>query len=1322
MFKTALALVLALLFTLDGFARDLLPALISKDTILSAADSPHYLQQNLTIEEGVSLEIEPGLQILLSQGVVLTNYGRLLIKGTEEQNVLFTTEAPQVRWAYISNMGTLMVSHTIIRRATRFVRSYGDTVVIDHCVVEDTYGTIGDDCIGVHDANKVMITNSRIMGNPEASRIDALDLDGITDDTISGNHISGFADDGIDIGTGSQHIIIANNVIDSCEMAISVGENSTATLRKNLLTHCSSGIQSHTGSVVVAQQNTLYGNSIGLRAMHYNGELASGGTIKISNSIISNSLQAELLEADNSVVQFEYCLTDLVLRPGPGNLVGDPLFEDAPGGSYELLPASVAIDAGNPDNDADGLDFSMDPDDTDPDGSRLDLGCYPYFHTTLGFIEVSPSNLSLMMDDSGVYSDWFKLINLSGSAINMKGYYLSDNLDDILKYQINEDLYVPSGDTVIFWARGDTSASPNHLPFRLSGEGESLVLCTSGGTVIDQLTFPRIPVNYLYIKEDPSGSWIFSTYPAGSNALTYDSLCNDPFYNNPGGASTFPLAVAITSESPLDEIFYSLDGSNPMEGARYEAPLIIQEPVTLRSIDKKANHLSGYAQAATYYPDKAYSLPVISISTNEEHLYGDDGIYTRYLSSGPRWERPASLSYYDGLIQFSSIAGIRIQGGNSVFMPKKAFRMHFRGGYGSSRLTGTPFAEGPSSFKNLVFRSGYDDDITMQNGTLLRDPFSTDLWKRLGELATESSFAVLLLNNNYWGIYNIRESINEYFVSDHLGIEDFDLVRFQKWGADLKYGSLDEWNKLVSYFDSTDFTRPEVYDEVSAFMDMNSLLNLLSLVHCSQFRSWTWGAFATKPKGGLWSWTIWDSDRSYNTVEWNGFTEYAQTSAEKWPNFIPQKLILNEGFCHALINRNCDLLNTLFKPSSAIDIYDSLANILAPEMDAEYGRWNPGNRARWDINNESIRNFLRTRPSHLYDQMKSYFGIEDTTQINLRIVGNGTVKLNSLEIDQETWTGVYMKGVPIYLEAIPSPGVKFIEWRGISNQEMLELDPGSREEIVAVFETVTLETRLSIVINEIMYRPLSSRSSEWIELYNPNDFSVSLEGFVFSDRGANNLFVFPADAIVGPLDFFVVAGDLADYRSEFVSSEDLTGNFNSGETGFNLSNDGEGIDLRNSSGELEDYVQYDNMFPWPEGADGKGPSLQLISPDLDNNNPAHWYASTAMPYSPGKQNGGNPNHSKSPPENKAMRIYPNPVGETLFIEVPDAFGPDIQLRVFSLAGKNVANARFQTTNQQGPIAWKHGLRDPGAYILQIFSVQGEPPWVKTQLLIISKEP
>jgi len=1274
---------------------------IEKDTVLTREGSPYYVQENLSIANGITLKISEGAQIILSAGVSISNSGRILIEGKEGDRVLFTSDSPGSRWNYISNQGSFYAKHLVVRRAVRFVTSYGDTVIVENCDIADTFGGVGDDCIGVHNARKLLIRNTTLTGNPAAGKTDAIDLDGISGDTISGNTIQGYSDDGIDIGTLSSDIVICANVIENCDMGISIGENSTALVCENLLLHSNAGIQSHTGALVHSQQNTIYGNSYGIRAFHNDGELSSGGTIYVSTSIISNSLLEELTAVDNSEVYFEYTLTDVDLLPGTGNLSGLAHFLDETNGNFRLSINSDAIDAGNPDLDGDGLDYLADEDDRDPDGTRLDLGCYPFYQSPVSFVEISPSNLSLVMDDAGEYSDWFKIRNFSSSAINLRGHYLSDNPVQPYKYQIQQDLYVPAGDTIQLWTNDRDDLVHMQVPFKLNGSGEVLLLSNPAGVLMEEKAFPRVPVNYLFTRNESTASWVFSTWPGGEGAVIYDTLSNDPTYNNPGGASTFPLTLSLASPDQTDSIFYSSDGSDPKNGELFQAPFELQEPRTLRSLILKENHLPGYSLAASYFLADDYQLPVLSLSTNEEHLYGPTGIYTNYWSEGPLWERPASFSYYGNDKQFSAIGGIRIQGGNSVFMPKKAFRLHFRGGYGSSRLYATPFEKGPSSFKNLVLRSGYDDDITSGTGTLLRDPFSSELWGRLGELATASDFGVLLLNNNYWGIYNIRESINEYFVEDQLGIHDFDLVRFQKWGADLKYGTIDEWDKLVSYFDSTDFTRPEAYNEVSSFMDMNSLLNLLSLVHCSQFRSWTWGAFVVKPRNGRWSWTIWDTDRSFNTLSWNGFAEYAYTSAEKWPNFIPQKLIQNEQFSHALINRNCDLLNSMFIPENAIGIYDSLVSVILPEMDAEFERWNPGNLGRWEQNNESIRNFLRQRPDYLYAQMKAYFGISDTARITLRIEGKGRVKLNSLVIDQENWEGTYMAGIPISLEAWPDAGESFIEWRGISDLHRIDLDPGMSREIVAVFDSTSGPDREALVINEIMYHPENSGQSEWIELYNPNDQSVSLHGYQFSDGGTNNLFTFEENALIDPKGYIVVAGDSELFLSEHGSSIYLTGSFNNGEGGFRLSNEGESLILRNSKGELEDYVRYDNQAPWPEEADGSGPSLQLISPGLDNNHYESWYSSTGSLHSPGGPNGGNSTEEILSNQEGAIRVYPNPMGSTLFLELPEEQGAEVQLGIFSLSGKLVKRTQFKGAGGGEMLSWHHELQMPGAYILKI---------------------
>ncbi len=1306
-----------MLVILPGVCQDPLPGVIDKDTLLTAEGSPYYIQQNLSINSGITLKISEGTQIFISNGVSISNNGRLIIEGSETDKVLFTSDTPETRWNYITNQGSLIASHLMIRRAVRFVTSYGDTLIIENCDVADTYGGVGDDCIGAHDANKVLIRNTSLTGNPAAGKTDAIDLDGISGDTISGNTISGYSDDGIDIGTYSSNIVIGRNEISYCDMGISIGENSTALVYRNRLSHSNAGIQSHTGAVVESQLNTLYGNSYGIRAFHNDGEVSSGGSISVSSSIISNSVLGDVIQVANSTVNFDYTLTDMDLLPGPGNITGFPRFIDAANGNFQLTSSSDAINAGNPDLDQDGLDYLVDADDRDPDGTRLDMGSYPYFHSALRFVEISPSNLSLQVDHLGAYSDWIKLHNNSDASVNLNGHFLSDDPDQPLKYRILEDLTIPAGDTLLLWMDGRDDLANKQLPFKLKGSGEALLLSNPAGILMEKKIFPRVPMNYVYRMMEQNGNWVFSTWPPGDNALTYDSLCNDPVFSNIGGAHTFPVYVNLSSPDATDSIFYSTDGGDPKLGELYGSAIEIQVPTTLRSAIIKENHLPGYSQAASYFAQDKYALPVVSLSTNVEHLYGSTGIYTNYSSGGPLWERPASFSYYSDTKKFSAVTGIRIQGGNSVFMPKKAFRLHFRGGYGASVLEASPFERGPNSFKNLVLRSGYDDDITTSTGTLLRDPFSNELWKRLGELATASDFGVLLLNNDYWGIYNIRESINEYFVQDNMGIKDFDLVRFQKWGADLKYGTMDEWNALVSYFENTDFSQPEVYDEVSSFMDMNSLLNLLSLVHCSQFRSWTWGAFAIKPKGGRWSWTIWDTDRSYTILSWNGFTEYANTSAEKWPNFIPQKLIQNEQFSLELINRNCDLLNSLFDTSLVIGVFDSLVSHISPEIDAEFERWNPGNRGRWDQNNESVRNFLRQRPGYLYDQMLNYFGLDDTVKITLRIEGHGKVKLNSLLIDQEDWDGIYMSGVPITLEAWPAEGGRFIEWREISTLHRIEVDPAANRTFVAVFDTTAGSAQEALVINEIMYNPANADQSEWIELYNPNMQSIDLSGFQFTDGGSGNLFRFEEGSLIDPHGYFVVAGNTELFLSEFGANIYLTGSFNNGTNGFKLSNEGEVLILKNSKGEEEDYVRYDNQAPWPVSADGKGPSLQLISPELDNNHYSSWFISNSIPYSPGQPNGGSStNEINSLPGNN-IHIYPNPMGEIMYIDHNEEGGAKLKVEAFTLSGTLIRSTLFQAGGGKETLSWQHGIVNRGAYIVRV-AVQNQDYYMEESRLLI----
>ena len=157
--------LLAMGFSIAGMGQSTLPAVIDQNTVLTVEGSPYQIEQNLTISSGITLKINAGVRVHIANGASISNAGNLLIEGSASDSVLFTSDSPETRWNYIANQGTFIAKYLMIRRATRFVTSYGDTVIIEHCDVADTYRGVGDDVIGVHDAQKLIIRNSRLTCN-----------------------------------------------------------------------------------------------------------------------------------------------------------------------------------------------------------------------------------------------------------------------------------------------------------------------------------------------------------------------------------------------------------------------------------------------------------------------------------------------------------------------------------------------------------------------------------------------------------------------------------------------------------------------------------------------------------------------------------------------------------------------------------------------------------------------------------------------------------------------------------------------------------------------------------------------------------------------------------------------------------------------------------------------------------------------------------------------------------------------------------------------------------------------------------------------------
>jgi hypothetical protein len=67
----------------------------------------------------------------------------------------------------------------------------------------------------------------------------------------------------------------------------------------------------------------------------------------------------------------------------------------------------------------------------------------------------------------------------------------------------------------------------------------------------------------------------------------------------------------------------------------------------------------------------------------------------------------------------------------------------------------------------------------------------------------------------------------------------------------------------------------------------------------------------------------------------------------------------------------------------------------------------------------------------------------------------------------------------------------------------------------------------------------------------------------------------------------------------------------------NLSNGGEQVTLLGPTGDVLQSVLFSDIAPWPTTPDGDGPSLEIVNPLGDSNEPANWRASAYVGGSPG---------------------------------------------------------------------------------------------------------
>lgn len=678
--------------------------------------------------------------------------------------------------------------------------------------------------------------------------------------------------------------------------------------------------------------------------------------------------------------------------------------------------------------------------------------------------------------------DWIELYNSTTSAIDLGGYFLSDDIENPFLWQFPSGSVISARGYLLVYADGLNQNL--HTNFKLSKKGEKLLLANRQGFILDTFEFPYQLTNVSYGRKRNEASvmgYFTLPTPGVANDLTMAiGISPSPVFSVSGGFHSGTQSVEIATSSPGARIFYTLDGTEPsMSSTPYLGPLKIIKTSALRVRTYQEGFLPGPVVTQSYFINEPVNLPVISLVTDPDHFFSDEtGIYVQgtagvegYCTSVPHnvnqdWERPVNIELFekDGTVGLNQMAGAKIFGGCSrVRFPMKSLAFYARKEYESASFNYKLFPDRKSEeYENFILRASGDD----QPSTMFRDALTQTVVKDVIDVDVQAYRPVVLyINGEYWGIHNMREKINEHYANDNFDANPDSVDVLKRNPADswnVVHGNAHHYNAMIDYLKNNDISQPAHYEYICTQMDKDEYINYQITQIFFGGQDWPgnnikfWRS-REKPYD-RWRWVLYDMDHTFSDPYSNIMEEATEVDcACDWPNpswstYLFRRMLENGSFREEFIQRFFLYAGSHFSRERIHGIINSLQAVIAPEIPRHIERWGgqktntPDNTwvspifssvGQWEWNVQVMHNFIDVRHEIAIKQMMGYFGLTDLSGLTASVepAGQGNIMAAHSVITNSSVNTTMAKGEQLLLSCKPEPGYVLSHWKVIPGTE-----------------------------------------------------------------------------------------------------------------------------------------------------------------------------------------------------------------------------------------------------------------------------------------------
>lgn len=736
--------------------------------------------------------------------------------------------------------------------------------------------------------------------------------------------------------------------------------------------------------------------------------------------------------------------------------------------------------------------------------------------------EVSNANSTSIVRNDSTTPDWIELYNPSTSPIDLEDFKLTDNLFDPIAWSFPQVVIQPGEFLIVFLTGTSKKDDVDNLEtdFSLKTVGEPVYLLSPTGLLVDSLMVPDLEPDMSAGRpvDGHIGYQLFQFSTPGTtnnNSTGYLGFEIAPTIITTEPVITGMTIITIQNNSASGVIRFTVDGSTPTSTSTlYNHPIGVDVTLVLkvRCFPSDPNLLPSEVVAQTYFLNQHFTLPVISISTDIGNLYSPTGIFTNYNTD---WRKPCVIEYFnkDMVKQFETKASIKPDGGGGGSRSNDQHSVTIDAMnklYGAGVPIQYPLIPEKShitQYDAIYLRNGsnYWNKYPQKDATFLR------IMRETNVNSAAYTPVIVFVNGNYFGVYELREKVNEGYFETNYGNDpdSLDLLSVSYFYAANEIrtikGSDSSFYAMKDVITQADAASDYYYDACNQVLDLDNFVDYLAGENWFGNKDWIYNNMKmarTRSTDNRWKFLL--QDLELGLGGWSDYTvnifDYFRDSNQ--PNAfweIYNGLIQNRQFKNHFINRYADLMNTVFQPEYFMPIVDTMYEELLPELPRHFYTWSDSVLTRMEeyaAYRQEMVDQLMLRTGVVRNQIIDEFNLNGQVEITLEVepAEAGVIKISTLTPTEYPWTGAYFNGVPVTVTAIPNPGWTFSNWNSEVTHDKLELSVTSDTSLVAIFKpnyipfgtTVHVYPNPTSSLLEVVYDDLSVSDRVTIQVLDLN--------------------------------------------------------------------------------------------------------------------------------------------------------------------------------------------------------------------------------------------